>query len=135
MTAPLARCCALALLVAPSACTAAVAGAGAAAGALAYEEHQAASDESVLAYPPERVYAAAEEVAAIRGTWVRAHPRAWRVECQVDRADVSIVVLVVPGAENVARLRVSAREGLRGRDDVARDVALGIRLRLQERSS
>lgn len=107
-----------------------VAAAGAAAGVWAYDQQNHSGGEITLAHTPDRVYAAAEQIAHERGFDVVAVPGSQRVECTVDDAVVSFTVFVVPGADNVARLRVYAREALRARADLAKDLALQVQLRL-----
>ncbi|TAH38638.1 MAG: hypothetical protein EYC70_04495 [Planctomycetota bacterium] len=127
----IARLLAILVLALSCACAAApAAGAGAAAGVWAYDQYSDAGGEIVLAHPPDSVYAAAEAVARARGMNVNPVPGSQRVECTVDKAEVSFTVIVVPGADNVARLRVYAREPLRARGDLARDLALQVQLRL-----
>ncbi|MFQ5748603.1 MAG: hypothetical protein ACE5H3_03995 [Planctomycetota bacterium] len=105
-------------------------GTGAAAGAWGYDEHTKDGGEIVLSSSPEKVYEAAIAVARQRGYDVMTSDGAMRVECEVDDADVVFQIFVIPENDDVARLRVTAKELLVGREELAKDLGLQVQNRL-----
>lgn len=117
-------------LLAPG-CAVALVGAGAAVGIWAYDEHSNDGGEIVVGHPPERVYDEAVFVLQARGSEVTTSPGALRVTGEVEDSDVTMQVFLVPGNENVARLKVTARSLLKGEPELAKSLGLDVQQRLK----
>lgn len=113
------------LLLIPG-CILGVAAAGAAIGIWIYDEQTDNGGEIILRHPPETVYRTTEQIARANGTEVETYPGSYRVQCQVEDAEVSFETFIVAGDETVSRLRVTAQALLRGRKELARDLALQV---------
>jgi len=105
-------------------------GTGAAGGAWAYDRHTNDGGEIVLTSSPEKVYEAAIAVARKRGYDVMTSDGAMRVECEVDDADVVFQIFVIPEEDDVARLRVTAKELMVGREELAKELGQQVQNRL-----
>ncbi len=126
----------LVLLALAASCAAPVAlvGIGAVAGVWTYDSFTDDRGEMLLAAPPERVFEVAEQVVRSRpgAADVRVVRGSYRIEyTEQDKVQVVIQVLIVPGSQDYAKLKVYAAEfGVRGRADVAKEVAEEIAARL-----
>jgi hypothetical protein len=103
---------------------------GAVAGAWAFDQNEDGSGVVVLPERPETVFAAAQRVAHRRGQNVVATRGSMRIEFSCDEADVIMQVLMVPDRRDVAQLKVRARELIRGRADLAADLAASVEAEL-----
>ncbi len=118
----------LALLALTPGCAVGLVAVGAGIGAWVLAENSDDTGEMRLAHSPERVYQAALAVCRNRGAQdLKEVPASRRIECELDEADVVIQVFTVPGAENSAILKISARSTLRGRAELAQALAEEIR--------
>ncbi|KAA3610828.1 MAG: hypothetical protein DWQ01_07935 [Planctomycetota bacterium] len=108
-------------------CVVAVAGVGAAIGIWAYDDASDDSGEIILDATPDRVYRGAEAVARERGLEVQTYPGPMRVQFDAEDYNARFEIFLVEGREDVARLRVSARSGLRGRPEIAEELGLAVR--------
>ena len=118
----------LALL--PSCAGLIVPAAAAAVGIWTYHEYSNESGEIVLAATPDAVFQAAESVARGRGTDVAVARASKRIECKVEQASVRIQVIMIPESSDVARLKVTAWELVRGRAALAEEIAAEVKARL-----
>ena len=104
--------------------------ASAAAGAWSYHEYSNESGEIILAGTADDVFRAAESVARARGTNVESLYASKRILFDIEPSSVKIQVIMIPNVEGVVQLRVSAWELVRGRADLAKEIAEDIRVRL-----
>ena len=104
--------------------------AAAAVGIWTYHEYSEESGDIILADNPSEVFQAAESVARARATEVEVARASMRIQCTIDQATVRINVLMIPENSDVCQLKVSAWELVRGRSDLAKEVAEDIRKRL-----
>ncbi len=118
----------LALL--PSCAGLIVPAAAAAVGIWTYHEYSEESGDIILANNPSEVFQAAESVARARATEVEVARASMRIQCTVDQATVRINVLMIPENSDVCQLKVSAWELVRGRADLAKEIAEDIKARL-----
>ncbi len=118
----------LALL--PSCAGLIVPAAAAAVGIWTYHEYSNESGDIILANNPSEVFQAAESVARARATEVEVARASMRIQCTVDQATVRINVLMIPENSDVCQLKVSAWELVRGRADLAKEIAEDIKARL-----
>ncbi|HEX9794109.1 MAG TPA: hypothetical protein VGC54_09025 [Planctomycetota bacterium] len=129
------RTASLLFVLLTTSCALAVVGAGAAAGIWAHDEYSDSSGEIVLGASPEEIFMAANAVATERGVKIKRFPEEMRVEFTMlePAVDVSMVVIVVPDSENAGLLRVRATEILRGRAEIARELALEVQSLVKNR--
>ena len=95
--------------------------------------HEYSNDESgdiILSSSPSEVFQAAESVARARATEVEVARASMRIQCTIEQVTVRINVLMIPENSDVCQLKVSAWELVRGRADLAKEVAEDIRKRL-----
>ena len=118
----------LALL--PSCAGLIVPAAAAAVGIWTYHEYSEESGDIILANNPSEVFQAAESVARARATEVEVARASMRIQCTIDQVTVRINVLMIPENSDVCQLKVSAWELVRGRADLAKEIAEDIRARL-----
>lgn len=118
----------LALL--PSCAGLIVPAAAAAVGIWTYHEYSEESGDIILANNPSEVFQAAESVARARATEVEVARASMRIQCTIDQATVRINVLMIPENSDVCQLKVSAWELVRGRADLAKEIAEDIKARL-----
>ena len=118
----------LALL--PSCAGLIVPAAAAAVGIWTYHEYSNESGDIILAGTADDVFRAAESVARARGTNVESLYASKRILFDIEPSSVKIQVIMIPNVEGVVQLRVSAWELVRGRADLAKEIAEDIRARL-----
>jgi len=104
--------------------------AAAAVGIWTYHEYSEESGDIILADNPSEVFQAAESVARARATEVEVARASMRIQCTIDQATVRINVLMIPENSDVCQLKVSAWELVRGRADLAKEIAEDIKARL-----
>ena len=104
--------------------------AAAAVGIWTYHEYSEESGDIILANNPSEVFQAAESVARARATEVEVARASMRIQCTIDQATVRINVLMIPENSDVCQLKVSAWELVRGRADLAKEIAEDIKARL-----
>jgi len=110
-----------------------LAGFGAAVGIWTYDDFSDDRGEILLHAPAEQVFAIAQAVGRERpgSSKLKILPGTMRVEWLEDKATVAAQVLLVPDAPEFCTLKVYAAElGIRGRGDLAKDVAEQISNRL-----
>ncbi len=79
---------------------------------------------------PGRAWEAAKAVARARGEEVEIAEAPMRISCRIDESEVLIRVVMFERTQELAEIKVSARQLVRGRADIARDVAESIADRL-----
>ncbi len=113
-------------------CAAAPIAAGVALGVWSSDQYSSAGGALPIEAPPERVWAAAKAVALDRaaGEELDIQEGVMRIEGRMNECKVLIRVLLYPTTDKISEIRVSARQGVRGRTDVAQSIAEEITARL-----
>lgn len=121
-------------LLASFSCAAPVilAGFGAAVGIWTYDDFSNDRGEILIHGSAQQVYAIAQSVGQERaGAGVESMPGTMRVEWVEDKATVACQVMIMPDAAEFCTLKVYAAElGIRGRGELAKEVAEDIAARL-----
>jgi hypothetical protein len=104
--------------------------AAAAVGIWSYDEYSDEGGEIVVETTPARAWEAAKGVARSRGTDLEIAEAPRRITCRIDEADILIEVLPFQRTLELAEIKVSARQLIRGRADIARNIAADIAAKL-----
>lgn len=104
--------------------------AAAAVGIWSYDEYSDEGGRIVVETNPARAWDAAKKVARSRGTELEIAEAPRRLKCRIDEADILIRVLPFQNTLELAEIKVSARQLIRGRSDIARDIADAIAAQL-----
>jgi hypothetical protein len=100
--------------------------AAAAVGIWSYDEYSDEGGNIVVETTPARTWDAAKSIARARGEEVEIAEAPMRIRCRIDEADVLIRVVMFERTQELAEIKVSARQLVRGRADIARNVAEAI---------
>ena len=100
--------------------------AAAAVGIWSYDEYSDEGGNIVVETTPARTWDAAKSIARARGEEVEIAEAPMRIRCRIDDADVLIRVMMFERTQELAEIKVSARQLVRGRADIARNVAEAI---------
>ena len=97
--------------------------AAAAVGIWSYEEYSDEGGKIVVETTPAKAWEAAQRVARSRGTEIEIADAPMRITCRIDEADILIRVVMFERSRELAEIKVSARQLIRGRADIARNIA------------
>jgi len=100
--------------------------AAAAVGIWSYDEYSDEGGNIVVETTPARTWDAAKSIARAAGEEVEIAEAPMRIRCRIDEADVLIRGVMFERTQELAEIKVSARQLVRGRADIARNVAEAI---------